>query len=78
MDTDASNSDANAPDLDTDASDEFQASLDLGQGGLEDGDNEDQKIAAEAAAAAAKSVGKPVEEITEPLKPDVPEGDLPD
>jgi hypothetical protein len=64
--------------MDTDASNEFQDSLDLGQGGLEDGDNEDQKIAAEAAARAAKNVGKPVEEVAERLEPDVPEGDLPD
>lgn len=62
----------------SDPSDEFQASLDLGQGGLDDGDSENEKIAAEAAANAARSVGKPVEEITEPIAPAVPEGDLPD
>jgi hypothetical protein len=69
---------ADATNADPDAPDEFQASLDLGQGGLDDGDNEDQKIAANAAARAADEVGKPVEEIAEPVTPDVPEGDLPD
>ena len=64
--------------MDTDASNEFQDSLDLGQGGLDDGDNEDQKLAAEAAARAAKNVGKPVGEVAEPVRPDVPEGDLTD
>jgi hypothetical protein len=64
--------------MDRDGSKDFQDSLDLGQGGLEDGDNEDQKIAAEAAARAAHRAGKPVDEVAEPLRPDVPEGDLPD
>lgn len=78
MDTDASNSDTNTPGLDADAADEFQDSLDLGQGGLEDGDNEDQKVAAEAAARAAHKAGKSVGDVAEPVRPAVPEGDLPD
>ncbi len=64
--------------MDRDGSQDFQDSLDLGQGGLEDGDNEDQKIAAEAAARAAHKAGKSVEEVAEPVRPAVPEGDLPD
>lgn len=64
--------------MDRDGSKDFQDSLDLGQGGLDDGDNEDQKIAAEAAASAARKTGTPVEEVAEPVRPAVPEGDLPD
>jgi hypothetical protein len=64
--------------MDRDGSKDFQDSLDLGQGGLDDGDNEDQKIAAEAAVRAADKAGKPVDEVAEPVEPAVPEGDLPD